>query len=979
MTNIRITALTDIGNNIAYSSLVPVVDMAGTPTTKKANLQIVGNLILNGAGGSYFAPAARAILAQSVTNAAQPNITSVGTLTSLAVSGNITAVNVSGGNLTTGGALSVTGNANVGNLGTTSLSVAGTSNLNNVSNVTVLGGTSGQVLTTNGSGGLSWTTVSGGSSYGNSNVAAYLPTFTGTIGANSIRSTGNSGSNVTINANNANFVFGQGGALFWPAPNGANWVIDASDANAFEVRSTSGVVISTDISNANAHFTFDTSGVFTAPSNVNLEGTRLNVGPGAANVPLATNPTLVVTDDGLEFIQAALINDNPNGSSDFAAYGADSDESQGFTDLGFAGHNFNDPNYSITPPGDGYVFVQGYANGIGGALTLATGQNGNNPDIIFATGGFTSGAEFGRIDHANNVLYLSRGDSGIKFSDGTIQTTAAGAANTGNVTFNQSNISTNQANTDIQIIGNGTGGINIQSNSSVWTFDDSGDFLAPGNVTMEGTQILVGPSATGLGLDDATLVISSSSDAYLQAVLNNISDIGSADWVAQGHHGNDIAGWADLGFTSASYSDEGNSMFGPGTGYVIVNGYLPGQAPALGTGSLILATMTEGTEKDIIFGTGGGYAENIFGRISDANNLFELSRANAGIKFTDGSIQTTAYTGGANTGNVTFDDVTVQGVNQLNLSAGPDFTANLAYLQVRSGDVASHIHFDTGNSEAYDLIVGNDQKFVQVSSTGNIIMSSYDGNTSYTWTLDTTGNLILAGGNSVIQSIANSSLDPLNPNVSTMVFTPDSNYNSQSLVIDPTGPSHIHLRAPGANIDEPDANIFLGGETSSFEVGYYNGSAPNVFIHSGNNTWTFDNIGSLELPTISLGNAVNEQTIIQSQRKIIPGLRYSAEIVGTTPTVVYTATSIDTTSMKVAMQIQHTGLGFEFFDVSATSTGGNTFYTVSNRVQPPTIDNSTVVVDLNGSNVMEITVTINSGAANSWVTYDATEFGIAVD
>jgi hypothetical protein len=28
---------------------------------------------------------------------------------------------------------------------------------------------------------------------------------------------------------------------------------------------------------------------------------------------------------------------------------------------------------------------------------------------------------------------------------------------------------------------------------------------------------------------------------------------------------------------------------------------------------------------------------------------------------------------------------------------------------------------------------------------------------------------------------------------------------------------------------------------------------------------------------------------------------------------------------------------------------------------------------------MDITVTVNSGAANSWVTYDSTEFGIAVD
>jgi hypothetical protein len=91
-----------------------------------------------------------------------------------------------------------------------------------------------------------------------------------------------------------------------------------------------------------------------------------------------------------------------------------------------------------------------------------------------------------------------------------------------------------------------------------------------------------------------------------------------------------------------------------------------------------------------------------------------------------------------------------------------------------------------------------------------------------------------------------------------MVFTPDQNYTSQSLVIDPTGPSHIHLRAPGANIDEPDANIFLGGEESSFEVGYYNGNVPNLYIHSGGNTWTFDNAGNLTLP---LGSIVYETNI----------------------------------------------------------------------------------------------------------------------
>jgi hypothetical protein len=147
MTNIKITAFTDIGNNIAPTTLVPVVDMAGPSTTKKANLQNVGNLILNGAGGSNFVPAARAILSQSVTNAAQPNITSTGTLTSLTVSGNV--------------------------------------NLGSVNNLTITGGTSGQVLSTDGNGVLSWVNDAN-SSYGDGNVVTLLSAF----GSNTITTTG---------------------------------------------------------------------------------------------------------------------------------------------------------------------------------------------------------------------------------------------------------------------------------------------------------------------------------------------------------------------------------------------------------------------------------------------------------------------------------------------------------------------------------------------------------------------------------------------------------------------------------------------------------------------------------------------------------------------------------------------------------------------------------------------------------------------
>ena len=75
---IKITQLADIGNNIANTTLVPVVNMAGVPTTQKATMGNIANSVLAGAGTAYQS-AGLANLAYSVVNAAQPNITSVGT------------------------------------------------------------------------------------------------------------------------------------------------------------------------------------------------------------------------------------------------------------------------------------------------------------------------------------------------------------------------------------------------------------------------------------------------------------------------------------------------------------------------------------------------------------------------------------------------------------------------------------------------------------------------------------------------------------------------------------------------------------------------------------------------------------------------------------------------------------------------------------------------------------------------------------
>jgi hypothetical protein len=98
-TQIKITELGNITSpNLVSTTLFPVVNMVGTPITQKATLQQIGNMVLASAGSANFSPANLANIAYSVANAAQPNITSVGTLTSLVVSGNIS---VGGGNITT--------------------------------------------------------------------------------------------------------------------------------------------------------------------------------------------------------------------------------------------------------------------------------------------------------------------------------------------------------------------------------------------------------------------------------------------------------------------------------------------------------------------------------------------------------------------------------------------------------------------------------------------------------------------------------------------------------------------------------------------------------------------------------------------------------------------------------------------------------------------------------------------------------------
>ncbi len=155
-----------------------------------------GSLLTSITGGNITGQVANALVAGTVYTAAQPNITSVGTLTTANISGNVS----SGGNIIGNGQYltSINGSNVTGQV--SNALVAGTVYSNAQPNITSVGilaslsvtanVSAGNILTNNllYANGVAWNL---GGTYSNSNVASYLPTYTGNFTAGNISTTGN--------------------------------------------------------------------------------------------------------------------------------------------------------------------------------------------------------------------------------------------------------------------------------------------------------------------------------------------------------------------------------------------------------------------------------------------------------------------------------------------------------------------------------------------------------------------------------------------------------------------------------------------------------------------------------------------------------------------------------------------------------------------------------------------------------------------
>jgi hypothetical protein len=96
-----------------------------------------------------------------------------------------------------------------------------------------------------------------------------------------------------------------------------------------------------------------------------------------------------------------------------------------------------------------------------------------------------------------------------------------------------------------------------------------------------------------------------------------------------------------------------------------------------------------------------------------------------------------------------------------------------------------------------------------------------------------------------IQFVGNSSGD--GAGYTTLQLIPDETRvgTDQYLIVDPTAPGHIHIRAGGTQ-DNSFADLFLGGENSYVKVG--SGSNPPITVTANTESWTFDTAGNLTFP-----------------------------------------------------------------------------------------------------------------------------------
>ena len=667
---------------VAYATTANSV--AGANVTGAVAYATTANSV---AGGNVTGQVSNSLVAGTVYTNAQPNITSVGTLSSLAVTGTITGgnANVTGqliSTVSTGTApLVVSSTTVVTNLNADLLDGYNTATANTASTIAVRdtnGNLNANYFIGNGSQltGIDATSIQNGtanvrtflnanvaiSAGGNSNVVVVTDTGANIAGTANITGITNLGSNLNVTSN----ILG-------------NFVLANANVVANNIQANSNI---------------------TANLNLIANG-KIYIGSGATATGF-TNPVILAKVSGDEYIQAGLINANNTASADWVAYGDNGNDVAGWTDMGFTGSNYNDANFTITGKNDGYLFVQAVNGaGLGGNLVLATGDQGSTNDIVFATGGFLSTNEVMRFSNAQQQLQIEPNTISTSTTTGAL-IVAGGAGIVGNL-YVGGTINGN-------ISGNISGNIVIPGSNTGVVFNDNGNANTSTGFTFNKTTGLV--SVTGNLTSGNADLGNLAKASYLQGTLTtasqpNVTSVGTLSSLAV--TANVTAGnvYANSGTVGAA------NLTGTLTTAAQPNVTSVGTLTSLGVnGTVTAVNITANT--GVFTGNGNGLSSLVGANVTGQVNYAATANAVAGANVT-GQVNYAATANSVAGANVSG---AVAYATTANSVAGANVSGAVAYATTANAVAGSNVSGQVGNALVAGTVYTNAQP--NITSTGTL-------------------------------------------------------------------------------------------------------------------------------------------------------------------------------------------------------------------------------------------------------------------
>lgn len=319
-----------------------------------------------------------------------------------------------------------------------------------------------------------------------------------------------------------------------------------------------------------------------------------------------------------------------------------------------------------------------------------------------------------------------------------------------------------------------------------------------------GETLYVGSAALGVSLTSPTFLAKTGGSTYTQAAIINSTSSGSADLVTYGNNGTDAGGWADMGFTGSAFSDSSYTITGQNDGYVFVQAV----SGAGLQGNLVLATGSQGTLNDLVFGTGGFLAANEKMRFVHSTGQFDIQTTTASSSTTTGALRVRGGAGIAGMLNVGGGTSTTAAISA---TYTPSSTAGAALLLTGKDSQGGTGYLDFLKVTNTASGATNINKYLRLNSVGNLEVV----NSAYSATL-----FILSDAGAV--TTASSISDNLG---NVRAAPPNSQGGAYAIVASDAG-KHINITTGGVTVN---VSTLAAGDM----VTIFNNSASSQTITSG--------------------------------------------------------------------------------------------------------------------------------------------------